>query len=207
MTKNEIIEQWYREGVVQDVLRNIMGNSVDPKYDDLVSIVYMALLEKPEELIQKLYATGNYKYYISRVVNIQVKFPSSTFQWNILRHSQNSTQIDSPVMQIADKKPFEEWDAAMEYINLLEERDRETIELYLKFGTQADAAKALGISQTAFGGQLNRVIRKIKYYRECDEAAIAGTPLPKRKRRERQWKLSREEIKKIRQAGYYKSKK
>ena len=54
MTKNEIIEQWYREGVVQDVLRNIVGNSADPKYDDLVSIVYMALLEKPEELIQKL---------------------------------------------------------------------------------------------------------------------------------------------------------
>lgn len=204
MTKNEIIEQWYREGVVQDVVRNIVGDSADPKYDDLVSIVYLALLEKPDELIQHLYTTGSYKYYISRVVKIQVKYPNSTFQWCVLRHSQKSTQIDATVMQIAEKQSSEAWEAAMEYINLLKERDREPIELYLKFGTQTEAAKAAGISQSSFGDQLNRVIKEIKYYRECDEAALAGAPPPKRKKQKRQWRISREEIRRIYQEGYHK---
>ena len=183
MTKNEIIEQWYNDGIVQKIVRTMTGNSNDPKYDDLISIVYLALLEKPEELIQRLQRNGEQMYYISRIVAVQINLPRSPFTYNILRFPRNCEQIDSPVVQYADETGSDEWDALMEYIDMLPSGDKEMLLLSINAEKQKDVAKHFGITQGAFSKHIIRICNELKWFKECEEAVLQGLPQPKRKKR------------------------
>lgn len=68
LSKNQILEKWYRENVVQDIVRHYSG--IDR--EEVVAMIYAYLCEKDEELIQHLYESGEYRFYISRMVSNQI---------------------------------------------------------------------------------------------------------------------------------------
>lgn len=95
MSKNEIVESWYREGVVQDIVRKFSRHSKDrSKWEDLISIVYLSLLEKEEEVIQQLQETGTYRFYIARMVCNQVKSSESSWYYKVLRYGKCAVVFD-----------------------------------------------------------------------------------------------------------------
>ena len=63
MTRNEIIEKWYKEGIVEDICRNLKVKHTD----DLIQLVYLALLKLNDEVFFKIHENGEYKYYIARI--------------------------------------------------------------------------------------------------------------------------------------------
>lgn len=77
MTKNEIIEKWWKEGVIQKTVKHYKG--ID--WNEVISVVVADLCEKDEVLIQQLHDSGDYKYYIARMVANQIKSYNSPFRW------------------------------------------------------------------------------------------------------------------------------
>lgn len=69
MTKNEIINKWARDKVVEEIASRYEVNHPD----DLCQLIYLSLCEKDEELIQHLYESNQYKFYIARMIATQVK--------------------------------------------------------------------------------------------------------------------------------------
>lgn len=93
MTKNEIIEKWYRERVVQDIVKKFKGSSTNSKWDDLEQMIWLELLEKDDKLIEHLETTNTYRYFIARMIKTNVTSIEGRFYYKILRYSKTTTDI------------------------------------------------------------------------------------------------------------------
>ena len=164
MTKNEIIEQWFREGLVQNIVKKVSNGSDDQKWDDLVQIVYIYLLEKPEELIQKIYKDGSYRYLAARMVMRQVTSTRSKWYYDTRRFWAYSLGDEIPEYTNA-KNPSEE--ELIELYNdikpLLTEEERELIDVYIIFGSTGEVAKAkFGEGVNLHSAEVQALRRKYK---------------------------------------------
>lgn len=164
MTKNEIIEIWFREGLVQNIVRKVSKGSDDQKWDDLVQIVYVYLLEKPEELIQKIYKDGTYRYLAASMVMRQVKSTRSKWYYDARRFWAYSLGDEIPEYLNA-KNPSEE--ELIELYNdikpLLTEEERELIDVYIIFGSVREVARAkMGKGVNLHSGEVQALRRKYK---------------------------------------------
>lgn len=164
MTKNEIIEIWFREGLVQNIVRKVSKGSDDQKWDDLVQIVYVYLLEKPEELIQKIYKDGTYRYLAASMVMRQVKSTRSKWYYDTRRFWAYSLGDEIPEYLNA-KNPSEE-----EVISLykdmkpvLTQEEREMVDMYIVFGSVREVARAkFGKGVDLHSGEVQALRRKYK---------------------------------------------
>lgn len=164
MTKNEIIEIWFREGLVQNIVRKVSKGSDDQKWDDLVQIVYVYLLEKPEELIQKIYKDGTYRYLAASMVMRQVKSTRSKWYYDTRRFWAYSLGDEIPEYLNA-KNPSEE-----EVISLykdmkpvLTQKEREMVDMYIVFGSVREVARAkFGKGVDLHSGEVQALRRKYK---------------------------------------------
>ena len=164
MTKNEIIEIWFREGLVQNIVRKVSKGSDDQKWDDLVQIVYVYLLEKPEELIQKIYKDGTYRYLAASMVMRQVKSTRSKWYYDTRRFWAYSLGDEIPEYLNA-KNPSEE-----EVISLykdmkpvLTKKEREMVDMYIVFGSVREVARAkFGKGVDLHSGEVQALRRKYK---------------------------------------------
>ena len=164
MTKNEIIEIWFREGLVQNIVRKVSKGSDDQKWDDLVQIVYVYLLEKPEELIQKIYKDGTYRYLAARMVMRQVTSKRSKWYYDTRRFWAYSLGDEIPEYLNA-KNPNEE-----EVISLykdmkpvLTQEEREMVDMYIVFGSVREVARAkFGKGVDLHSGEVQALRRKYK---------------------------------------------
>ena len=106
-TRNEILSELEKIGVMDNIIRNI--TKTDPKRDDTIKdlkqMVYMALLEKPEELVVDLYGKGQLIYYISRIAMNQWNSKTSPFYYTYRKLMNNSIDIDD-----YGEEPTGEWD-------------------------------------------------------------------------------------------------
>lgn len=106
-TRNDILTELESVGVMDNIIRNI--TKTDPKRDetinDLKQMVYMALLEKPEELVVDLYGKGQLIYYISRIVMNQWNSKTSPYYYIYHKMQNNSIDIDD-----YGEEPPTEWD-------------------------------------------------------------------------------------------------
>lgn len=78
LSKEQILDKWFREGVVQNIVKHYKG--ID--WEEAISIVYLSLCEKDEALIQHLYETNTYRFFIARMVSNQIKSYDSTLYRN-----------------------------------------------------------------------------------------------------------------------------
>lgn len=72
MTGEEIVGALARDRRVEGIVGRIAAN--DPRkadLDDLAQMVYVILLEMPEDLLRDLYENGQENYYIARIVKNQ----------------------------------------------------------------------------------------------------------------------------------------
>lgn len=99
MGKDEIIARYAREKRVEQMVRNICkGPAAD--LDDLCGIIYLALLEKPEELIVRGDEEGWLPYFVVNMVRKQWYSDRSSFRAQITRFQRRSSEL---TQQMADE--------------------------------------------------------------------------------------------------------
>ena len=161
-TKNEIIEQWFKEGLVQNIVKKVSRNSDDQKWDDLVQIVYSYMLEKPEELIQKINDDGSYKYLAARMVMRQITSYRSKWYYDTRRFWAFSLGDEVPGYSHAKAPEEEELISLYRDISvMLTPEEKELVDLYLVFGSVAEVAKSKGYTDL-HGAETQALRRKYK---------------------------------------------
>ena len=69
MTKNQIIEKIYRDGLIHNIVKNIShGLEDEDDMMDLVQDISIILLSKDDDLIIRLYENNELQYYIANIV-------------------------------------------------------------------------------------------------------------------------------------------
>lgn len=85
MTKREIIAELARERVVEGMARSITHRPVTGDICDLCQIVYLYLLEYPEERLVDLYANGQIGFLIARLVLNQYRSAHSRYYYDFVK--------------------------------------------------------------------------------------------------------------------------
>lgn len=159
LTKNEIIEQWFRQGVVQEIVKKVSRGAKDAKFDDLVQIIYLNLLEKDEGIIRDLYESGQYRFYIARMVMIQSTSNKSYFFYDDRKFSSNSSELDfNKVSETKNEVIYQ----IEELMKDLPKEDIEWIEDYLELGSKVEVAKKRGYSEHNAVIRINSAINKLR---------------------------------------------
>lgn len=76
MNKFEIVKEIAEEGFIENSLSKICFS---PYKDDLAQDLYVDLLNKDDQFIEGLYNRGELKYYIIRMIRLQVNSKTSPY--------------------------------------------------------------------------------------------------------------------------------
>lgn len=81
MTKKQIISQLAEQRAVEDICQNVAHvRSMSADVQDLAQLVYVVLLEYPEEKVRAMWQAGSLRFFVSRIVMNQYRCPRSTFR-------------------------------------------------------------------------------------------------------------------------------
>ena len=97
ITKNEIIEEFFKNGEIHEIVKNITKTD-NTLAEDLLQEIILILLEYDEKKIINLYNKKQLKYFITRI---------TSHQWN---------SITSP-FHYTYRKPFEHFEPITEELN------------------------------------------------------------------------------------------
>lgn len=81
MTKKEIIEKWANEKKVENLVKKHTDFSNNPYIEDLVNDIYIDLLLKDDELIQKLDNENKIDYYLTKIIRNNLYSKTSPFYY------------------------------------------------------------------------------------------------------------------------------
>lgn len=95
MGKWEIIEELARGRVVEGMARSITHRPVEGDIRDLCQIVYVYLLEYPEEKLVDLYTNGQIGFLIARIVMNQYRSAHSRFYYDYIKPGRRSVPIET----------------------------------------------------------------------------------------------------------------
>lgn len=166
MTKNEIIEKWFREGAVQKVVKKVSHYNKDSKFDDLVQIIYMYLLEEPEEKIQELEAKGQYMFFIARMVMVQATSARSRFYYQQRLFSHRTTEEDTNIAVAEPEELSRDMEKVEKALEYLTPKERAVFEQYRYFGSMKEMAKVEGVKYRTMNARVRKVLDKVKDYYE-----------------------------------------
>lgn len=96
MTKSEIVGEIAKSGIVENLI-STMKASVGEDRDnlkDLAQDIYLSLLDKPDGLIQSLWESGEYKFYVTRMIVNNICSSSSPYD-KIYRAKKPDYEIDT----------------------------------------------------------------------------------------------------------------
>ena len=91
MNKFTIIEELAREKTIEQIARNVGGNDDDLK--DLCQDLYIDLLAKDDELIEKLYQNKQLKFFITKMVLNNLHSTNSPFYMQYRRNNNNKVEL------------------------------------------------------------------------------------------------------------------
>ena len=77
--KYRIVEQVAKERRVEGIIANVCHSDA-PEMQDFAQMIYLALLEKEDELIERLHDRGQMDYYIAAMVQRQWNTDHSAFR-------------------------------------------------------------------------------------------------------------------------------
>lgn len=86
-----IYEQTYK--MINEIVNNVIR--YDPDKDDLIQDIAVSILEKPPDVIRRLYEEDSLKYYIVRMVKNNVHSKNSPFYYKYKKHHQTEIQFDN----------------------------------------------------------------------------------------------------------------
>ena len=72
MSKEQILEFAAKNRIVENIIKNIARGELPHNLDDLAQDIYLALFEKEDELLNKLYNDGELEFYIYRMLANQI---------------------------------------------------------------------------------------------------------------------------------------
>lgn len=94
MNKNEIIASLARKRVIEEIIDNILTGQKKPlNLDDLAQDLYLDLARKPEHKIKMMYENDEIKYFITKMVKLQLNSGNSPYHMKYRRYNQNRTDI------------------------------------------------------------------------------------------------------------------
>lgn len=80
MEKSRIIEELARQGLVEEMVKNISGrSSLSADLQDIVQEVYLILLEYDDEKIADLWENGEMRFFLARIISNQLNSVTSPF--------------------------------------------------------------------------------------------------------------------------------
>ena len=95
MTKNQIIEKIYRDGLIHNIVKNIShGLEDEDDMMDLVQDISIILLSKDDDLIIRLYENNELQYYIANIVYTQLRSTTSPYYRKYKHYRNISTMLD-----------------------------------------------------------------------------------------------------------------
>lgn len=90
--KREIIEKWAKEKIVEEIVRKFVKGE---QSNDLIQIIYLALLEKDEEEIERINSDGSYRKYIAGMVSRQIMSYKSAYYYEQRKLLKEGYNIDA----------------------------------------------------------------------------------------------------------------
>lgn len=96
MTKNEVIEELSKEGIVEKIVYKLLSSSKNrfDCPDDLIQDIYLLLLEKSDKLIIDLYNKGELGFYLLKVARNQLLSQNSPYYTQYIKFSDRSDGIE-----------------------------------------------------------------------------------------------------------------
>ncbi len=92
MTKNEIINQLAEERTVEKLIQKITKRA-DEELKDLAQDIYLNLLEKKEDKIEKIYEKGEMEYFIIGMIQNNVFSKTSPYYTMYKRYNINKESL------------------------------------------------------------------------------------------------------------------
>ena len=95
MTKSEIIEELFKDNVVEKIVYKLLSSSKNrfDAPDDLIQDIYLLLLEKDDELIISLYNKNQLGYYLLKVARNQLLSVNSKYYYTYIKFRANSDDL------------------------------------------------------------------------------------------------------------------
>lgn len=93
MSKNEIIERWANERLVENLIEGITKKPLDENTKDLANDIYLSLLLKDDKLIEGLEKTNTYKFFIVRALTNQLFSVRSPYYTDYIEPRRQCTEI------------------------------------------------------------------------------------------------------------------
>lgn len=101
MTREEIIEGIYNDGIIPNIIRSCAGTYEEPE-EDLTSYIYLSLLELPDERLQTLFTNGQLIFFIIGMIKKQIYSNNSEYARKYKRNIKNITLEDYEHLQGID---------------------------------------------------------------------------------------------------------
>lgn len=168
MTKDEAIERIFKTGILKKICRQI----ADPSFsDDLEQEIYVAMLRKPEPLLQELWDKGQMHFYLTRVATNLYRSSTSKFTKkhkqfehnddvstiSDMYYAENSDPEQIEQIMIASKKIISSWDKPNEFPYL-----QQLFLLYLQSPSMAEISRLTGIPYRTVKKTINELKQKLK---------------------------------------------
>lgn len=92
---NTTVEKIVKEGILDQIIKNITKESSDEDLKDLKQDIYLTLLEKDEVLLAGIIERGQMPYYLTRIVLNNINSKTSRFYYKYKRHKNKETITDN----------------------------------------------------------------------------------------------------------------
>lgn len=81
LTKSDIVRLIAESGIVENLIASMKASRNEDRDNlkDLSQDIYMDLLEKPEELLVQLWNSGEYKFYLTRMITNNIFSKTSPY--------------------------------------------------------------------------------------------------------------------------------
>lgn len=91
ISKNEIVSELAKRKFIENIIHKY---SLSSFRDDLAQDLYIDLLSKDEQLIQKLYESNQIEYYIRKMIRLNLNSSTSRFYRNYIKYEKITDDID-----------------------------------------------------------------------------------------------------------------
>lgn len=97
MRKHEIIDEWARNRMVEQLLSTQTQYKGNPYIDDLAQDIYIILLNEDDELIERLYNEGALVFYTIRIIKNNLYSTTSEFYYKYQKFRKFSNELSEKI--------------------------------------------------------------------------------------------------------------
>lgn len=102
MNKHHIIEELSQNKKVEELISNITKAPPTDDEEDLAQDIYLALLEKDDELIEQLHRDNQLIFFITRMLLNNLRSVTSPYYYKYQRYTLNKNTLDDNPDRVED---------------------------------------------------------------------------------------------------------